>query len=312
MAPLNLNRFDLVSLRLFVAVADAGSLTAGAGRIGISLAAASKRIAELEAHIGAPLLARSKRGTQPTPAGETLQRHAIEIVARLEHLAVAMGDFERGTHSHLRLWANTSAFSGFLPGLLAEFSAAYPLTKIDLEDALSDDAARAVASGSAELAVIGENTPAGMLQTIVCDCDELVLAMPVGHPLAGPPGVPLERALDHDFVALGRSTSLTRQISAAAAACGRVLRIRVQVRSFDAMCRMVASGLGIAILPRAGASPHVGSMGLQLARLESMPTERRLLLAMRDRSTLSPPARALVEMVEARCDTVRARAAPRR
>ncbi len=62
MPPLNLNRFDLVSLRLFVAVADAGSLTAGAERIGISLAAASKRIAELEAHIGAPLLARSKRG----------------------------------------------------------------------------------------------------------------------------------------------------------------------------------------------------------------------------------------------------------
>ena len=306
MPSLNLHRFDLLSLRLFVAVTSAGSLTAGAERIGISLAAASKRIAELESHIGVPLLARSKRGTQPTAAGETLQRHAIEIVARLEQLAVAMADYERGTRSHLRLWANTSAFSGFLPQLLGEFSAAYPQTKIDLEDALSDDAARAVLNGSAELAVIGENTPALGLQTIVCDCDELVLAMPTGHPLAGPAVLPLGRALDYDFVALGRSTSLTRQISAAAEASGRALRIRVQVRSFDAMCRMVASGLGIAILPRAGAAPHVVSMGLQLARIESMPTERRLLLAMRDRGALSAPARALVEMVEARGSAVRA------
>jgi DNA-binding transcriptional LysR family regulator len=77
---INLNRFDLISLRLFVATVYAGSLTAGAERFGILLAAASKRIAELEAHVGRPLLARSKRGAVPTPAGQTLYRHAIEVV----------------------------------------------------------------------------------------------------------------------------------------------------------------------------------------------------------------------------------------
>lgn len=299
-ALINLHRFDLVSLRLFVAVVDAGSLTAGAERLGISLAAASKRVAELEAHVGAALLARSKRGTVPTAAGETLHRHAIALVAGLEQLALAMGDFQRGTRGHLRLWANTSAFSGFLPALLAAFAAAYPDTKIDLEDALSEDAAHAVVNGVAELAVIGENTPAGGLHTLLCDSDELVLAMPVGHPLASAESVALADALGHDFVALGRATSLTRQVSAAAEAAGRSLKIRVQVRSFDAMCRMVAAGLGVAILPRAGAAPHVVSMGLRLARLEGLPTQRRLLLAMRDRATLSPPAQAFVEMVERR------------
>lgn len=298
--PINLARFDLVSLRLFVAVVEAGSLTAGAERMGISLAAASKRIAELEGHVGTPLLARSKRGTQPTAAGDTLERHAIELVARLEQLAIAMGDFQRGTRDHLRLWANTSAFSGFLPGLLAAYAAAHPETKIDLEDALSADAARAVANGTAELAVVGENTPLVGLQALVCDADELVLALPAGHPLAGAATVRLDQALAHDFVALGRATSLMRQISAAAEAAGVSLKIRVQVRSFDAMCRMVAVGLGVAILPRAGASPHVVSMGLRLARIEGMPTQRRLLLVMRDRAALSRPARGLVEMVERR------------
>lgn len=297
---INLNRFDLVSLRLFVAAVDTGSLTAGAERFGISLAAASKRIAELEAHLGCALLQRSKRGVVPTTAGQTLQRHAVELVARMEQLAIAMDDYRRGAGGHLRLWANTSAFGGFLPALLAAYAAAHPEVMIDLEDTLSEDAVRAVARGTAELAVIGENTPTEGLQVFVCDSDELVLLLPGGHALAGADAVPLAQALEYDFVALGRATSLMRQVSAAAEAAGRPLRIRVQVRSFDAMCRMVATGLGVAILPRASAAPHAAALGLRIVRLQGMPTQRRLLLAMRDRATLSAPARALVEMIEQR------------
>lgn len=295
---ISLNRFDLVTLRLFVAVVDAGSLTAGAERFGISLAAASKRVAELEHHCGAPLLLRSKRGVRATPAGQTLHRHAIEVVARLEQLALAMDDFQAGATGHLRLWANTSAFAGFLPRLLAAYSAAHPGVVIDLEDALSEDAARAVASGTAELAVIGENTPVDGLQTLVCDTDELALLVPQGHALADEPSVTLAQALEHDFVTLNRATSLVRQIAAAAEAAHRPLKIRIQVRSFDAMCHMVAAGLGVAILPRAGAAPHMAAMGLRLVPLQAMQTQRRLLLALRDRDSLSAAARALVEMVE--------------
>ena len=67
---INLNRFDLVSLRLFVAAIDAGSLTAGAEHFGISLAAASRRIAELEHHCGKALLQRSQRGVTATSEGQ--------------------------------------------------------------------------------------------------------------------------------------------------------------------------------------------------------------------------------------------------
>lgn len=297
---INLNRFDLVSLRLFVAVADAGSLTAGADRFGISLAAASKRMAELEHHCGTALLQRSQRGVTVTASGLTLHRHAIELVARLEQLALAIDDFHTGTSGHLRLWANPSAFGGFLPALLGAYAAQHPEVRIDLEDALSEDAVRAVASGAAELAVIGENTPCEGLETFVCNVDELVLLAPAGHPLAAQPSAPFARALDHDLVTLARSASLTRKIGAAAEAGGRSLRIRVQVRSVDAICRMVAAGLGLAILPRAGATLSAEALGLRMVRLEGLDTRRRLLLAMRNRAALSAAARALVEMMEAR------------
>jgi DNA-binding transcriptional LysR family regulator len=303
-SPINLNRFDLTTLRLFVAAVRHGSLTAGAERLDLSLAAASKRIAELEAHVRTPLLERSKRGVVPTAAGQVLLPHAVEMVARLEQLALAMGDVRGSTSGQLRLWANTSAFGGFLPALLAAYAREHPGVLLDLEDAISEDAVRAVARGAAELAVIGENTPAEGLQTKVCDVDELVLLLPPGHalvPTAPGDAVPLVDVLAHDLVAFGRSTSLTRHLGAAAEAVQRPLRIRAQVRSFEAMGRMVAAGLGLAVLPREGALPYVRALGLVIAPLQGLRTERRLLLAMRDRAALSPAAAALVRLVEQRC-----------
>jgi DNA-binding transcriptional LysR family regulator len=295
---INLNRFDLVSLRLFVAVVDAGSLTAGAERFGISLAAASKRIAELEQHCGVPLLARGQRGVNATQQGQALHRHAIEVVARLEQLALAVDDLKRGAAGHLRLWANPSAFNGFLPRLLAQYAAQHPQVRLDLEDAMSEDAVRAVHKGLAELAVISDNTPCEGLETLVCDRDELVLVAPHGHALAGPGPLAMAEVLEHDLVTFGRTASLTRRLVAAAEAAGRVPRIRVQVRSFDAMARMVVQGLGVAILPRGGASLYAASLGLVLVPLEGVGGPRRLLLAMRRRDTLSPPAEAFVALAE--------------
>jgi LysR substrate binding domain len=130
--------------------------------------------------------------------------------------------------------------------------------------------------------------------------DEVVLITPAGHPLAGRSPVALERALDYDFVSLSRTASLTRKISAAAEATGRHLRIRIQARSFDTMCRMVSAGLGLTVLPRAGASLYADALGLKVMALKGFEVKRRLLLAMRGRAALSPAALALVESVEAR------------
>jgi DNA-binding transcriptional LysR family regulator len=295
---INLNRFGLVSLRLFVAVIDAGSLTAGADRFGISLAAASKRIAELEQHCGVTLLQRSQRGVTATAAGQTVHRHAIEVIARLEQLAQAVDDLQSGAAGHLRLCANPSAFGGFLPGLLARYAERFPSVRIDLEDTLSEDGVRAVQQGAAELAIVGDNVPHEGLETFVCNVDELVLLAPGEHPLAGRSAVTVQEALAHDLVALARSASLTRRVISAAEAVGLTVRIRVQVRSFDSMCRMVARGLGLAVLPRAAADLFAQALGLAVIKLTGADVERRLLLAMRQRSRLSPAALALVEMIE--------------
>ena len=295
---INLNRFDLVSLRLYVAVVDAGSLTAGAGRFGISLAATSKRIAELEQHCGFTLLQRGQRGVSATANGQVLHRLAIEVVARLEQMVLEIDDLRTGASGHLRLWANPSAFGGFLPRLLSAYAEQHPDVRIDLEDALSEDAVRAVQKGVAELAVIGDNVPCEDLETFACNVDRLVLLVPAEHAMAEATSVRLERVLDHDLITLARTASLTRKVMAAAEGLGCTVRIRVQVRSFDSMCRMVACGLGLAILPRAAAVLYAEALALRIVALEGLDVQRRLLVAMRSRSLLSPAAAALVDMIE--------------
>ncbi|HSV36057.1 MAG TPA: LysR family transcriptional regulator [Ramlibacter sp.] len=295
----NLNRFDLISLRLFVAVVDAGSLTAGADRFGISLAAASKRICEFEQHCGVALLQRGQRGVVVTAEGQSLHRHAVEVIARLEQLAQSVDDLQSGACGHLRLWANPSALSGFLPDVLARYAQRHPRVRMNLEDALSEDGVRAIEKGVAELAVIGDNVPFGELETLVCNVDRLVLLVPQDHRFAQQPCVAIRHAVEEDLVTLARSASLTRKVIAAAEAVGRTVRIRVQVRSFDTMCRMVACRLGLAVMPQAAAGLYAQALGLCIVGLDGVQVERRLLLAMRKRSELSLAAAALVDMIEA-------------
>ncbi|WP_159915762.1 LysR family transcriptional regulator [Pantoea sp. 18069] len=297
---MNLNRFDLVSLRVFIAVMESGSLTAGARYIGLSLAATSKRIAELERHCGVMLMVRSKRGIAATPAGKSLLQHCIDVVTRVERLALSMDDFREGATGQLRIWANTSAFAGFLPPLLATYAKAHPGVSVSLEDALSEDAVCAINTGVSELAIIGENTHCDGLHTIVCDTDQLMLLVPQRHALAREKSVSLIDALACEFVSLAHSTSLTRHITSQANDVNRHLRTRVQVRSFDAMCHMVSVGLGVAIIPRTAALPHLPVRQLQLIELEDMVTERHLLLAMRDPEHLSRPASEFFAMAQKR------------
>jgi DNA-binding transcriptional LysR family regulator len=293
----NLGRFDLVSLRVFSAVVETGSLTAGAMRFGISLAAASKRMVELERDLGAPLLTRAKKGATPTPAGQTLYRHVQRLIGDLESMALAMNDYGHGVESHVRLWVNTSAVNGFLPGALKAYIAAHPATKIDLEEALSDAVVRAVASGAADLGIFSDNIPAAGLETVACDTDQLVLLLPRKHVLATRKRVRFSEAMDYDFIGLERSASLLRLLGSAADTLGRPLKVRVQVRSFDAMCHMIAMGIGIGVLPRAAAMPHVASMNLAHVQLNESWATRHLLLGWRSSGTLSKPARALAEVI---------------
>jgi DNA-binding transcriptional LysR family regulator len=130
--------------------------------------------------------------------------------------------------------------------------------------------------------------------------DRLVLVVPARHPLAKRRSVAFADAADYDFVSLTEGTSLAQRLALESRQTGKPLRIRIRVRSFDAMGRMVAAGLGLAVLPRQGAAPYAHALGLHIASLQGLDTQRRLLMAMRDLATLSGAAEALVKMAQQR------------
>lgn len=149
-------RMDLADLRLFIAIVDSGSITGGAAMAHLATASASERVRKLEAEVGVPLLQRHARGVTLTEAGEVLARHARPLLAQQQRLRRAMSAFARGQQGTLRLFANTSAMSAFLPGKLAARMAAHPAVQIDTEERTSADIVSSILAGVAQAGVVSD------------------------------------------------------------------------------------------------------------------------------------------------------------
>jgi DNA-binding transcriptional LysR family regulator len=292
---MNLHRIDLVSLSLFNLVARTGSISQGAELAMLAVGAASKRMTDLEAAFGVPLLERHSRGVKLTPAGEALHRHVQRILGDVDQMAADLSDHAKGLLGVVRLWANTSAITQFLPGDLAAFSRVQPGIRIELNEADSHEVVLAVLDGRADLGIFADRTPALGLHTRLYRRDRLVLVVSPGHALAKRRKLAFAEAVDYDFVSLTQATSLAQRLALASGQISKPLRIRIHVRSFDAMCQMVAAGLGIAVLPATAAQPLVQALGLRLIELTDGWIERELLLGVRELGALARPARKLLD-----------------
>lgn len=279
-ATFNLARFDLVSVRLAVACAQTGSLTAAAREAHLALAAASRRIRELEDAVGSPLFERHARGLSPTAAGRVFVKHGLTLLQTMEQLAGELGDLRQGIARHIRLCASTAAINQFLPPLLARYAALHPQVRVDLEEQVSEAVVATLREGRADLGVFVEGPDETGLATRLFRHDELVLVLPRGHALAGTrTPLPFAEALDQDWISLNTGAAMLQKQQQTALAAGKPLRLRMQVRSFDAVCHLVASGLGLAVLPKAAAQPIVRAMGLVTRPLADAWARRRLLVA---------------------------------
>src|SRR3954469_14935347 len=127
-------RLDLTSLALFVRVAESRSITQAAQQSHIALAAASRRITQLEDQLGVQLLFRSARGVELTPAGNTLVAHAREMLAKVDEMRAEIADYSRGVKGLVRIQANASALAQSLPDDLATFAARHPAIKVSLSE----------------------------------------------------------------------------------------------------------------------------------------------------------------------------------
>jgi len=289
-------RFDLIDLRLVLNVADAASITHGAARSGLALASASERIRDMEQELGAPLFERQRRGVAPTAAGLALLHHARLVIQQLEAMRGELGGFAKGLRGRVRVLSNTAATLEFLPPLLGPFLAAHRQVDVEIEERPSPEIVRGIAGGRAEIGVVADAVDAAAeLETFPFAEDRLVLVTPLEHPLAGKRRIAFKGTLAHDFVGLPAGSALQEHLDGHAARTGTALRLRVRLPGFDALCRVVESGIGVAVVSHTAAERCRKSMAIGVVPLADPWARRRLRLCVKAERNLPVHARTLLD-----------------
>ncbi|NHK97344.1 LysR family transcriptional regulator [Rubrivivax benzoatilyticus] len=288
-------RFDLVTLNLVLAIADTRSITAGAKREHLALAAASRRLSDLEARFGVALFERRARGVEPTEAGRALVRHIRGLHASLHALESEVAEFSRGIKGHLLVVANAGAIAECLPPDLAAFSQAHPQIRISLEDQTSSEVQASVAEGRADVGIFVPPQLDNRLTTWRYRGGSLAAMVPRGHVLAAGTRVRFEALLDHDIVGLHAGAAAQETMRAEAEARGRTLKARLQERGFDAIAQLVEAGLGVAVLPAAVAERLAQVFAVHVLALDEPWAAREYRLAVRTQDVLPAVVQRFVQ-----------------
>jgi DNA-binding transcriptional LysR family regulator len=288
-------RYDLTTLELFITVAQERNLTRAARHHHLALSAISKRITELESQVGSILLIRNARGVDLTPAGQSMLFYARQMKQTIEQLDNELGEYASGVKGHLRIHAITSALSQFLPDDIARFVALYPQIKFDIEERVGSAVIRAVADGRADLGIIAMQTSAQGLETLPYRSDELSLVVPATHELASQSSIRFREVLQHELVGPHLESSVHTLLTEEAEKLGMPIKLRIRISSFDCMCRMVSSGLGLAVLPASVVKQYMRSHKLKIVRLDEPWAKRTLTLAFKKYDAATPTLKTLID-----------------
>mgnify|MGYP006196359093 CR=1 FL=1 len=202
------SHYDLIDLRVFIAVAEEGNVSRGAERCHLAPSTASLRLKGLEVAIGVPLLQRQARGVTLAPAGRVMLDHARRCVAQLEQMHADLLPFTQGLTGHLTFFANNNAISTHLPEDLSRYFATHPAVRITLKERLSADIVAAVADGEADIGVVAMEAPHPALDYWPYRIDQLVLLAPPGSAVGKLRTVGFADCLQLPFISLQQGAAL--------------------------------------------------------------------------------------------------------
>lgn len=296
---------DLTTLRLFVAVCEAGNMARAGEQANIVGSAISKRLAQLEDQLRTPLLVRKRHGVVPTAAGQTLLEHARGMLDGAARIERDMESYLTGARGQVRVLASISTMAGSLSKDVASFlkMPEHRTIQVDLEERLSPEVVSGVRDGLASVGVCWDIVELGTLQSRAYRRDSLCVVVPRGHPLASRKTVRFEQTLDYEHVGLPISSALQVMLQRAAARAGRALVNRIIVSNFEAALGVVRAGLAIGIVSREVADRQGASNGLHVISLAESWAERRFVLCFRDAESLSVAAKLLSEYLGTRAET---------
>jgi len=248
-------------LKFFVAVAEELHFTRASARLRIAQPNLSQEIRRLEREIGAELFARTKRSVALTPAGHIFLQHARTLLDSTADAMHAAQRASRGEIGRIRLGFMSAASFNVIPDAMARFRSAYPDVEVLLSELNSDEGLEAVRTGQLDLCLLHPPRtvdPALNIETIWLE--PLVVVLPPKHRLADLQRISLRRLKSEPWVFWQRefASRLYDEVIAACAAAGFEPRVAQRTRRATTTISMVASGIGVALLPITAARLGIG------------------------------------------------------
>lgn len=287
---------ELHQLEYFVAVAEEASFTRAAARVHVAQPGISTQIRRLEAELGLPLLDRSARPARLTEAGAAVLPFARAALRAAADARLAVDDLAGLVRGEVRAGMVSGCSLPVLTDVLASFHHKYPGISIALTEDTSSQLIADLRDGRRDLALIGTaGDPVPGLETRLIADEQLVAAMPPGHPLAAGTSLPLSALDGQPLICLPDGTGVRAALDAACAAAGFAPVIAFEASALPMVARLAERGLGIAITPASTTGP-----GLRTLPITNPPLSSRLEFAWNP-VTPSPAAQMLIEQAQATC-----------
>ncbi len=291
---------SVLNLRLFVQVCEQRSIARVAQVEALVASAISKRLAQLEHQMGAPLFIRERRGLRPTAAGETLLEHARIMLAAANHMQQEMAAYSKGVQGQVRVLVTASVMAESLADHVAQFlqQPAHANIRVTLEECVSPDVVRGVREGRAAMGICWDAADLTGLHTQPYSRDHLAIAAHKNHPIAQQAqsaAVHFADVLDYEHVSMPALSAVQILLTRAAAQEGKALRHRVHVSNFDAALRVVQANLAISVVPREVAQSFAANTDVRVIPLADSWAQRQFALSCRDVDSLPLAAKALLQ-----------------
>ncbi len=287
-------RFDLVSLSLFVAVAETQNLTHAARRKHTAVSAVSKRIAELEQQVGTQLMLRLPRGITLTPAGHSLLYHARQVFRNLEKMEEELSDYAAGIRGHIRIYTISAALMNHLPRVVNDYLSLYPQTDIEIEEQTGMSVVQGLLAGEADVGFFSSWTPAAGIAFWPWQHDLLSVLVWPAHPLAARSQLTFADIVNEKLIGSHRNSAVSHILERQTRALGKTLNVGLRVSSFISMAELVAQQLGIAVLPVNEVASSTLHSGVRVIPLAEPWAKRDLLVGVRDYGQASPSVKTLI------------------
>jgi DNA-binding transcriptional LysR family regulator len=283
---------DTRQLAAFCAVVEKRSFSQAAERLGVTQPAVSLQVRALEERLGQRLIDRSGRRVEPTEAGLRVYRNAQRLLQLEQQLIEDVADGEEAElGGSLAIGASTGPGAHLVPLLLCEFHRRHPHVRIALSIFDTYAVIDKVAARELELGVVGALRRHRSLTFDPLVSDEIVLAVPPGHPAAGGKLTP-EQLGEEELISMQEGAGVRQVIEQELRRAGlpaRDLEPRLELGLQESVKSAVAAGYGVAFISRTAIEGELAAGTLAVARVQGLEPTRQIWVV---RSKGRPPTRA--------------------